>query len=151
MADLELSSCCWTCLRCPWLLFDSFAVLLKDPRVPYTAAPYCVVIPATPFRFPSLAGSWAGPCKHCGSRSDRVQNAMTVRLLLRCSVEEMVVSGEGLGSVGKMLAYILDLQSRPLWNRLDSIHRKSSAWKTRPCCASLMVGRCLDWSMRIFE
>ena len=103
-------------------------MLLKDPRVPCIAAPCFEVIPATPSRSLTLAGSLAGPCKHCGSRSDRVQNAMTVVPLPRCSIEKMMVSGGGFPrTVLERLSYIPGLQSRQLLNKLDNIHRKSSA------------------------
>ena len=61
---------------------------------------------------------------------------MTVALLLRCSIDVVMVSRQGVCRVQKSLDYILDLQSKQLWSRLDNIHRKSSAWKTRPCYAS---------------
>ena len=52
---------------------------------------------------------------------------MIVGPLLRCSVKKVVVSGRVCGTAVRGLSYILDLQSRQLWNRLDNIHRKSSA------------------------
>lgn len=91
MADLALLSC--YLLRYPWPPSDSFAALPEDPRVPYIAAPYSGVILARPSRSLTLADSLGGPCRHCGSRSDRVQNAMIVKLLLRCSIEGSLVSG----------------------------------------------------------
>ena len=50
---------------------------------------------------------------------------MTVAPLLRCSIEEMMVSERSMDL--KRLSYIPGLQSRQLLNRLDNIHRRSSA------------------------
>ncbi len=53
---------------------------------------------------------------------------MTVAPLLRCSIEKIMVSGRmGVRTVLKSLSYIPGLQSRQLLNKLDNIHRKSSA------------------------